>query len=131
MKNILLIIFLFPILAYSQSDSTDCSKNYSKYENGCFVVEQMPSIIGGFDSVYKKLVYPKEAIKGDIVGKVYVKVIIDTLGNPHCPTILKGLISECNEAAIKAIMSSHFIPAIARNKKVLVPMVIPLKFGIN
>ena len=131
MKRILLFIILIPILVYSQSDSTDCSKNYSKYESGCFAAEYMPTIIGGIDSLQLRLEYPKEAIKGDVIGKVYIKVIIDTLGNPHCPTVLKGLILACNEAAIKVIMASHFTSAIAHKKKVIVPMVIPVKFDIN
>ena len=89
------------------------------------------TIIGGIDSLQLRLEYPKEAIKGDVEGKVYIKVIIDTLGIPHCPTIIKGLIPECNKAAIKAIMSTHFTPASVRKKKVIIPMIIPVKFGIN
>ena len=84
MKNILFLIILFPIYVFSQTDSIDCHKFYKEHESSSLespVIDQLPEPIGGMDSLYKKLIYPIEVLKGDVQGKVYIKVIIDTLGN--------------------------------------------------
>ena len=131
MKNILFLIILFPINVFSQTDSIDCHKFYKEHESSSLespVIDQLPEPIGGMDSLYKKLIYPIEALKGDVQGKVYIKVIIDTLGNPHCPFISKGLGYGCDKEAIRIIMSTHFIPAVFHKKKIVMEIMIPIKF---
>jgi TonB family protein len=131
MKDLFYFLFLLSPLIFSQSESDDCNKLYHELFGNAvygFYVETLPGIVGGLDSLQLRLNYPKEALIHKIEGKVYIRVIADTLGNLLCCDVVKGLGYGCTEEALRLINSSHFIPATQRNKKVIVPFVIPIKF---
>ena len=129
----LLLVISSSLLIFSQNDSSDCSHLYLKLfgnNSQCIWVEKLPEIIGGLDSLQRKLIYPKEALYNNIEGKVYVKALIDTLGNPICTEVVKGIGFGCNEEAIRLIQMARFTPAIQRNKKVTIPIIIPIRFNL-
>ena len=81
MKVVLIILF-FSINIYCQNSSVNCdSIIFSKKGMADVWFEKMPELIGGLDSLQSKLVYPQEAIENNIEGKIYVVVVIDSMGN--------------------------------------------------
>lgn len=133
-------IFLLSVnpFSYSQQDSWDCQKfrdslnNKRSLEEDVWGWQRLPTLIGGIDSLEKKLVYPKEAIKNNIEGKIYVNVIIDTSGIPHCPLIMsKHLGYGCEEEAIRLVMISKFSPALRQNKYRTTQAIIPIVFSLK
>ncbi len=89
MKKLILsfiLIFIY-FQVHSQTDSTKTSKNP--------MVEEAAYPVNGFPEFYRwfneNAEYPKQARKGNIEGKVIVKMIIDTDGKMTDFEIVKGL----------------------------------------
>ncbi|MCH7516064.1 MAG: energy transducer TonB [Bacteroidetes bacterium] len=91
----------------------------------------MPAIISGLDSLHLRLIYPTEAIKHKIEGKVYVLVTIDSLGNPFCAKIIKGIGYGCDEEALRLVNSSKYTAGEQRGKPIVITMSIPIVFKID
>jgi len=101
MKLLFVLLFFIQANFFPQSGTIDCHP----LSFGCISVEKMPAIIGSLDSLHLRLIYPQEALKHKIEGKVYVLVTIDTLGNPFCQKIIKGIGYGCDEEAFFKIYS--------------------------
>jgi len=108
-------------------------KKQNEARQECYSInpEKMPSIIGGMNSVYKKLIYPELAKTKKIEGKVTVKVYVDENGNIDASKILKGLGYGCDEAAEKAIRASKFSPAKQNEKNVKAQVILPVQFKLK
>jgi len=126
MKLLFVSLFFIQANLFPQSDSIDCSS----LQSGSFSVEKMPFIIGGLDSLHLRLIYPTEAIKHKIEGKVYVLVTIDSLGNPFCTKIIRGIGYGCDEEALRLVNSSKYTVGEQRGKPVVITMSIPIVFKI-
>ena len=61
-----------------------------------------------FDGIRKKIVYPEEALKKGVTGRVFVKLFADEDGNYAGYKLVKGLGFGCDEAVISAIKSAKF-----------------------
>jgi TonB family protein len=140
-KNFYLFYFLYFLsinsFIYSQQDSLDCQKlrDSLNVESG-FDREywgwQFPDLIGGIEGLQKRLKYPEEAIKNNIEGKVYVNIIIDSLGKPLCPKIVrKHLGYGCEEEAIRLVMESNFTPALMKNRRRTLQIIVPIVFSLK
>ena len=75
--------------------------------------------------------YPEEARKNGIQGRVYVSVLIDTTGKP-----VKGRIDDSdnnllNDAAMSAVMSAQFEPAVQDGKKIRLWVTVPISFKLE
>jgi protein TonB len=90
----------------------------------------MPEPNGGIESVHKKIIYPPNARKDKIEGKVIIKAFVDERGSVRRAEIVKGIGSGCDEAAIAAVMSSRFKPGRMNGKVVKVQMSIALEFRL-
>lgn len=75
-----------------------------------------------------KPVYPPEAEKKGIKGKVYVKVFIDEKGVATDAIILEG-IDDLNQAAIDAVMKAKYKPAKLEGKEVGVWVNLSINFN--
>ena len=128
----IILLFLFPFVsAYSQYfHKPNCDSIFSSF-SGCYTFEKMPELIGGLDSLQSMLIYPKEALKNNIEGKVYVLTIIDSSGALLCSKVIKGLGYGCDTEAIRLVNNSKFNPAFSRGKPYATPFTIPIKFVIK
>lgn|GEM_PF-2891872 len=97
---------------------------YSQYAND-FLYH--PLMIGGYKTMKEKIIYPEEARRENISGKVLVKVFINQDGSVGGTQLLKGLGYGCDEEAIKAIKESRFILL----KKGLYQINIPFVFELS
>ncbi|MCY3713178.1 MAG: TonB family protein [Gemmatimonadetes bacterium] len=64
--------------------------------------------------------YPELARKAGIEGTVWVKILIDKQGTVRDAQIMRGIGAGLDEAAIKALMSTRYTPAIQNNQPVAV-----------
>jgi periplasmic protein TonB len=91
----------------------------------------MPSPVGGIMAIAKNVVYPDEAKKAGVQGKVYVEATIDENGNVVKTSVKKSVGSGCDEAAMKAIRKTKFTPGTKDGKPVKVSVTIPIQFKLD
>jgi len=94
-------------------------------------VEDLPEPVGGIIGIQGKVVYPEIARRAGIEGTVFVEVFIDEAGNVVQTFIVKGIGAGCDEAAIKAIQETKFIPGRQQGKPVKVRMAVPIRFRLG
>jgi len=77
--------------------------------------------------------YPPLALQNGIEATVWVKVLVDTSGKVRDAQIFKdsGTSYGFEEAALKAVYSNEYKPALYENKPVAVWVVFPVKFSIR
>lgn len=73
-------------------------------------VLSMPTLKGGDTALKKKIHYPEEAIRNGIEGNVSVLFIINKDGSTSDFEVIKSIGHGCDEAVIKAIQESTFLP---------------------
>lgn len=94
--------------------------------------DEPPKPIGGFEAIQKNVVYPEIAQEAGIEGTVIVQAFVDKKGKVQDCVILKGVPNTgLDEAAIKAIKMTRFIPAMQRDRKVGVYISIPVIFKLR
>ena len=93
-------------------------------------VDMMPEPSGGIEAIQKKIIYPPNARRDKVEGKVIIKAFIDESGSVRRAEIIKGIGSGCDEAAIAAVMSSRFRPGRMNGKVVKVQLTISLVFKL-
>jgi TonB family protein len=100
------------------------------------LLEKMPEYPGGYQNlaydISQNVKYPKRARRYGIEGVVYVSFVIDKEGNVINPTLLRGIDTECDEAAIYAVSKlKRWSPGLVRKKPVLVRFNLPVKFRLR
>lgn len=75
-------------------------------------------------------VYPTNARKSGIQGRVEIMVIVNKQGFVEYAKPLRSLYTSLDNAAVDAAMSIRIKPAIQRNKKVKIKMTIPYDFAL-
>lgn len=94
--------------------------------------DEPPQPIGGFAAIQSNLKYPEIARKAGVEGRVMVHVQIDEKGNVVNTKILVSLGNNgCDEAAIDAIKSVKWKPAMQRDRPVKVWVAIPVVFKLK
>ena len=99
-------------------------------------VDQLPEPEGGMNAFFfylqENMIYPEDAKKNGIEGKVLVEFVVTKEGEIRDVTILKGLGSGCDEAAISAVeKSDKWNPGVHDGKKVNVKLVLPITFKMS
>lgn len=100
------------------------------------VVEKMPMFPGGTDALMKYLathiIYPAQAKKDGIQGKVYAQFIINTDGSISGIRILKGVSPSLDAEVIRILKSMpKWTPGEEKGKKVRVKYALPVKFTLE
>lgn len=98
------------------------------------VVEHQPNPKGGMESFYKmvgeNLVYPEEAIKNGIEGRVYIQFVVEKDGTVSEVKAVKGVGHGLDEAAAEVIGKSLWEPGRQNGEAVAVRMVMPIMFRL-
>ena len=92
--------------------------------------DEPPVPIGGFDAIQARLVYPDFARKAGVEGKVLVYAQIDVDGRVVRTRVMKTLVG-CDEAAVNAIQSVRWRPAMQRDRPVKVWVMVPVEFRLK
>jgi len=94
--------------------------------------DEPPQPLGGFAAIQRKLKYPEIARKAGVEGRVMVHVQIDENGAVCNTKILVSLGNNgCDEAAVDAIRSVKWKPAMQRDRPVKVWVAIPVVFKLK
>ena len=95
------------------------------------IVEEMPEMIGGIESLYETLKYPEVARLAGIEGNVVVQLLINEEGVPSNPVILRSAGQILDDAAMEALLEQRFKPGRQRGKAVRVQMAFPVFFKLG
>ncbi|MBJ7429150.1 MAG: energy transducer TonB [Bacteroidia bacterium] len=135
MKTLIYLIILFVCLnsntLYAQNPNVEADST----EEVLIEAEQMPSFIGGEDSLYsflrQRLVYPQLAKENGIEGKVIVRFIVEKNGKLTNIEVLRKMGWGCDEEAIRILkLSPNWIPGKMRGKAVRVKYTLPINFRL-
>lgn len=94
-------------------------------------VEICPSPIGGIKAIQGRVIYPKEAKQYGLEGEVSIVATIDKKGVVTAAEVIKGIGLGCDEAAIKAVKESGFLPGLNKGKIVKSHLTINIEFKIK
>jgi len=115
------------LLKYDELDIMPFNQSEDDLPMDKFVeVEIMPDIINQVNPVY-----PEEAKKNGIEGRVWVKALVSKEGNVKKAVAVKSDNEIFNQAAIEAAMKYRFTPAMQSGKPVAVWVVMPFKFELD
>ncbi len=93
--------------------------------------DKMPEPVGGIEAILKRVVYPEDAKKNGIEGKVFLSTVIDESGNATDIKVIKGAGNGLDEAAVNALKGVKFTPGEVDGKKVKVKIVLPVMFKLK
>ncbi len=128
MKKYLTVLFLTLLSAgYSQDGKISFAYSRDSIQHK----EQMCIYPGGQESLMRDIannfIVPGQAKKDNVTGKIFLQILIDTLGQAN-GKILKGLRPDVDSAAIEMTKKlKRFIPAKIDERKVPTTLTVPLK----
>lgn len=108
------------------------SQDEPESENDFYVVvEQMPELIGGLESLQREVRYPERALRASIQGRVYVQFVVNERGEVENPQVIRGIGGGCDEEAIRVVKMAKFSPGLQRGRPVRVQYNLPVIFTIR
>ena len=76
--------------------------------------------------------YPISAIQNKISGKVYIKVLIDSIGKQREVSVFRGVDKDLDNEALRVIkLIDNWLPALREGKQVESSISIPVSFDIK
>jgi TonB family protein len=93
--------------------------------------DEMPMPLGGLEALAKNVIYPEQAKREGIEGKVFVKALIDEQGNVVKTEIIKGVNPLLDNAARDAVMKIKFTPGKVKGKPVKTQVTVPIFFKLK
>jgi TonB family protein len=120
------------VLNYTYSQVIDCKSIYSQdslhyLEYISNSVEVPPIPYGNVEIFLDKVA--KETSLSDEIGKVYVRFIVDTLGNVHCSEVISSNNKKLESKALNIISNTKFTPAMRKGRQVIASTVLPIIFS--
>ncbi|MDQ7817838.1 MAG: energy transducer TonB [Melioribacteraceae bacterium] len=119
-KSVIVIVVLLIIVSFNFIIAQDKKE-----------LDKVPMPVGGMETILKNVVYPEDAKKNKIEGKVLVKVLIDEEGNVVEAKIEKGENKLLCSAAEKAVKATKFTPGEKDGKKVKAEVIVPIFFKLS
>jgi len=101
------------------------------------IVENKPKFQGGDENaftkwVFEKLIYPADAVKNKVQGRVILQFVVDEEGNVGDVKVMRGVSQSLDEEAIRVVaMSPKWTPGSQKGKNVNVRYVFPVIFQLR
>ena len=95
------------------------------------VVEEMPELIGGIESIANEITYPETARQAGIEGRVYVQFIVNEEGEVEHPRVIRGIGGGADEEALRVVSQAKFKPGLQRGQPVRVQFSLPIMFRLT
>jgi TonB family protein len=89
-----------------------------------------PELIGGRGALYMHIMYPIEALRKHIQGRVLLEFVVTEEGEPTKIRVAQSVHPLCDSAAVRALRSVRFAPARQNGRPVPVLMKLPVRFHI-
>jgi TonB family protein len=93
--------------------------------------DKAPEPVGGFQSIFENVHYPKAAKKEGIEGIVFVSFVIGADGAVSDLEIEEGIRKDLDKAAMTAIKKTKWLPAQKDNQPVTCKISIPIQFKLE
>jgi TonB family protein len=101
-------------------------------QKGFMYYDVPPKIIGGANSIYEHLVYPKNLKKAGIEGMVTVQVYVEKDGQVSNAKLIDGSIHDSfGQAALDAVMKIKFEPIVQDDDTLSVWVALPVFFKLD
>lgn len=94
------------------------------------VVEDMPELIGGLESIQRDIRYPQTARQAGIEGRVYIQFIVNEEGDVEKPKVIRGIGGGADEEALRVVRQAKFKPGLQRGQPVRVQYALPILFKL-
>ena len=133
-----LMVLLIMLLGIVNGSISFASSNQQKdgKEKILITCDQMPTFPGSDNALFtfigKHIVYPENAKKSGVQGKVYVEFVVDKGGSVKEIKISKGIGAGCDEEAVSVIkLMPKWNPGKDKGKVVNVKIVLPIMFALK
>lgn len=93
--------------------------------------QMLPNLEEGMAAMQREIVYPMEAKRAGIEGRVIVQFVVDEQGDVVDPVVVRGIGGGCDEEAVRAVETLRFTPGEQRGRTVKVQMTIPITFRLR
>jgi len=104
--------------------------NLEDPEDYFVVVEDMPVLIGGLESIQREIRYPEMARRAGIEGRVFVQFFVNEQGEVERPRIIRGVGGGLDEEALRVVSQARFEPGMQRGRPVRVQYSLPIMFRL-
>ncbi len=99
-------------------------------------VDEMPEYKGGQEALFQfvkdNIVYPEEAKKSGVQGKVFVSFVIDEFGAVTESRIARGVNPDLDKEALRVVKQmAEWNPGKKEGKPVKVSMTLPIMFALD
>ncbi len=85
-----------------------------------------------YEMIYRKMVYPQEAIANGYEGKVFVEFMVDKDGNPRDLKVVRSVVPDLDRAALRVLgKMGMWEPALHRGIPVSQKVVVPIVFKLE
>lgn len=112
--------------------SVNAQTNEPVYEKTDVTAEFQGGMTEMFNFIGKNLKYPKPAVKANVTGKVFVKMIIEKDGTISSPSIVKGIGFGCDEEVMRVVsLMPKWTAGQIGGKAVRSSMVLPVMFALD
>lgn len=95
------------------------------------VVETMPKLKGGLQSLISEIQYPKEAKESGTEGRVIVQFVVTPEGSVRDAKVVRGVTEKLDQEALRVVKQANFTPGIQNGKAVPTQMSIPIVFRLD
>jgi periplasmic protein TonB len=117
------LLFLF----VSESKSKTLTPGDEQY---LLTAEKMPTPVGGFESIMKKINYPELAQRSKTEGKVYLLIYVNENGDVDDVKVVKGIGMGCDDEAQRVVKKAKFSPAMDKGAAVKAKFSLALTFKL-
>ncbi len=95
------------------------------------IVEEMPELIGGLESIMKEVRYPATARQAGIEGRVFVQFVVNEQGGVEDARVVRGVGGGLDEEALRVVRQAKFKPGMQRGQPVRVQFSLPIFFRLS
>jgi periplasmic protein TonB len=132
LKWIFYPVFILCVFFFQSVNAQDNGKSETVYTN----VDELPEFPGGIDAlktfVMKEIVYPSEAKKEGIQGKVFVSFTVNKKGAVTDANIAKGVHGLLDKEALRVIENMPaWTPGKHKGEIVNVRFTVPIQFALS
>lgn len=130
-KWMFLIYGFLCLLAFPVNAQENAAKQETNSE-----ADEMPEFKGGQEALFKfmqnNIVYPEEAKKNGVQGKVFVSFVIDESGVVTSPKVERSINSDLDKEALRVVkLMPEWVSGKKDGKPVKVSMTLPIMFALD
>jgi protein TonB len=127
-KTAIVILFAAGALTLSATVEANAQADDSEVYT---VVDVMPQMVGGMESLYGEIKYPRKAAIDGIEGRVFIQFVVDKDGNVRDEKVLRDIGGGCGDAALEAVRGVKFTPGKKGGVAVNVQYSMPVTFKLE